>query len=384
MKRLSLTLIILVLIQSCSDQGSKLTDESYLISDDFQSYSLSKDLPKVRFSEVIETIELVRLEETSSSLLSYLNAIETSTNHLVFTSGKNLDVYVFNRNGDFEQKINRKGDGPEEYEDITDLWLEGDTIVVYSRKQKKVIRYDFEGNFIRADKLPNLAGHIYGYNKGYAMDMNYYPLNDTSYYRFVVFNDQIEPIQKYLKINSLIPQGLSFSNNSISSYKEGLLFHRMMNDTVYYFRDEKFTPLVHFDFGDEWYWKEIKEINPNFFAEIVASKAIWSTIMLMNERYVWVFPVEGINKKRASFLVGRATGVVRQVNMQKSLEGNYLGSALGWDNGKMVFTAQSVELSDLLSELSEDQIKFRKGTTLEEIESSENPVLMWVKFKEEY
>jgi hypothetical protein len=40
------------------------------------------------------------------------------------------------------------------------------------------------------------------------------------------------------------------------------------------------------------------------------------------------------------------------------------------------------DISPFLSELKEDQITFRQGTTLEEIKSSENPVLMWVKFKD--
>jgi hypothetical protein len=380
MKHINLVVFILLISLSCTDQESEGVSEGFLVSDDFQSYSLDKGTPKVRFSQVIESIELVRLEETSNSLLSNFYGIEANTNHLVFTSGKELDVFVFSQNGDFGRKINRKGSGPEEYEDITDLWLAGDTLFIHSRDQKKVVRYDLEGNFIEADRLPNSTGHIYSYKRGYAMEMSYYPINDTSFYRYAVFNQQLEPVAMYLPVEKLIPKGLDFSNNSISTYKEGLLFHRMMNDTVYYLRDEKFTPLVHFDFGEYWYWKEAREVNSDLMRLIQASEDIWSATMLMDDKYIWVFPVVGIGKKNASFLIERVTGLVRYVDMQKSSEGDYLGNALGWDNGKMIFIAQSTDLAELLSELSEDQINFRQGTTLEEIESSENPVLMWVKF----
>jgi hypothetical protein len=40
------------------------------------------------------------------------------------------------------------------------------------------------------------------------------------------------------------------------------------------------------------------------------------------------------------------------------------------------------DVADFLGELDEAQWQFKPGTTLEEIESSENPVLMWVTFED--
>lgn len=52
-----------------------------------------------------------------------------------------------------------------------------------------------------------------------------------------------------------------------------------------------------------------------------------------------------------------------------------------WEGNKLAMSLPSAELSPFLSELTEDQIVFSSGATLEEVESSENPVLIWVKFK---
>lgn len=356
--------------------------EVVTISDDFKSYTLDSELPAERFADLIESVEVMRLEETSNSLLSYIHEIHKTTDQLLLTSGKESDLFVFDLNGDFVRKINRQGDGPEEYSDITDLWLENDTIAIYSRNQRKVMKYDLKGDFIMVDKLPNQAGHIYSYRNGYAMEMNYYPINDTSYYRFVVLNRQLEPVNKYFEIESLIPQGLSFSNNSVTPYKDGVLFHRIMNDTIYYLRDEKLSPLVHFDFGKDWYWKEEREVKGDFLAVISTLDDVWNATSLVGDQHIWISPTIGIGRTSTYFLIDRATGRIEQIDLRKSSNDKSIGFAKGWDNDKMIFTVQSEDVREVVSKLSNDQIKFRQGTTLEEIESSENPVLMWVKFKE--
>ena len=67
---------------------------------------------------------------------------------------------------------------------ISDLWMEGDTLVIYSRNQRTVMRYDLEGDFISLKGCQIERVLILRYNDGYAMEMNYYPLNDTSYFRY--------------------------------------------------------------------------------------------------------------------------------------------------------------------------------------------------------
>tara|TARA_R110000796_G_scaffold74374_1_gene167266 strand:- start:244233 stop:245441 length:1209 start_codon:yes stop_codon:yes gene_type:complete len=384
MKQFSLFFLLLLVTFSCSKNASEKKNEAVVVTDDFKSYRLDRDLSLERFSDLIESVELVRMEETDNSLLSYIYDVHQSKDQLVFTSGRESNVFVFDLKGNFVRKINRKGEGPEEYLNITDLWLEGDTLAIYSRNQTSVKRYSLEGDFIRSEKLPASPGHLYTYNHGYAMEMNYRPINDTSYYRYATLDKDLKLIDMYQPVDKHIPAGLTLGTNSITPYKDGVTLHRMMSDTVYYLNDKGFAPLVHLEFGQDWYWNEGKDVTPDFVQVMQETEKVWTATAHIGDHLIWVFTYSGFSEGivAPSFLIDRALGIVHNVDMRKTDKSNNVAIPIGWDNEQMIFTIQSPNVASFLSEFNEDQIKFREGTTLEEIESSENPVLMWVKFKE--
>jgi len=82
------------------------------------------------------------------------------------------------------------------------------------------------------------------------------------------------------------------------------------------------------------------------------------------------------------FLINRLTGAIVSIDLRNQDDGRYTISPIKWEGNSFIGSIQSNDLSALINELDQSRIKFREGTTLEEIESSENPVLMWVKFKE--
>ncbi|WP_323757710.1 6-bladed beta-propeller [Roseivirga sp.] len=383
MKQFSLFFLLLLVTFSCSKNTSEEEIEAVVVTDDFKSYRLDMDLPVERFSDLIESVELVRMEETDNSLLSYIYAIDHTKGELVFTSGREDDVFVFDSKGNFVRKINRKGEGPEEYLNITDLWLEGDTLAIYSMNKSTVMRYNLEGDFIRSERLPASPGHVLSYNKGYAMDMNYRPINDTSRYRYATLDRNLKPNGMYLPVDNRMAIGISLSTNSVAPYKNGVILHRAMSDTVHYMSDKGFTPLLHLNFGNDWYWKESRDVTEQFVSEMGNTEKVWSADAKIGANRIWVLPYTGSVEGRVSpnFFIDRGAGTVHNVDMRKADKSNSVAIALRWDNEQMIFTIQSPDVASFLSELNEDQIKFRPSTTLEEIESSENPVLMWVKFK---
>ena len=387
MKKIVLSTLLTFIFFSCTSDNAK-EDESQTayVSDDFVSYNLDIDLPQQRFADLIESVEIVRLEETENSLLSYIRNLQKTENNLVFhTSGQESDVLVYDLNGSFLKKISKKGNGPEEYEDINDLWLENDTLIIYSRAKSEVIRYNLEGDFIRKDKLPQRVGHIYGYKDGYALEMNDYLIDDSSRYRYASLDKNFELSGLYLKVDDQMSEGMMwFSNNPIGPYKDGLTLFRMMSDTVYLLNENNFIPFVHFDFGSEWFWNEGRDLTGERNSEMQNTDKVWAAKAYFNNSRIWISPSSGYSQEKdpPSFLIDRSTGIIDAVDMRKGDKSKGIAYAMTWDNDQLIFTVQSPDMGSFLSELSEDQIKFRQGTTLEEIESSENPVLMWVKFKD--
>ena len=57
---------------SCSSGGSSDTPPTEVDTDAFKSYKIDVDSDKTPFSDLVESVELMRLEETDEALLSYL------------------------------------------------------------------------------------------------------------------------------------------------------------------------------------------------------------------------------------------------------------------------------------------------------------------------
>ena len=134
---LKTTLLILSisLIFSCSSSENESSKEIEAVSsDEFISYKLNEGVPKVKWSDLIDKIEITRLEETEETLLSYVRDVHvTDKDEVVFVSGSESNIYTFSPTGEFVFSMNRNGQGPEEYDGMQDYWLEGDTVAIYSR-----------------------------------------------------------------------------------------------------------------------------------------------------------------------------------------------------------------------------------------------------------
>jgi hypothetical protein len=108
--------------------------------DVFKVYELDTAGQKVRFADMIESVELMRLEETDASLLSFITELVETDDHYLLTSGRGGDLFFYSKEGKYEFKINREGEGPEEYLNIEDKWVSDDTLFVYSNRQNKLHR----------------------------------------------------------------------------------------------------------------------------------------------------------------------------------------------------------------------------------------------------
>ena len=132
------------------------------------SYSPKKELVLQDFMDV-EYIPL----ETNDEFINqgYVNAI--GEKYIIVTNYRNDgDIFVYNRKGKAIRKINRKGQGGEEYTYITNITLDEDynEIFVNDHFVKKIYVYDLDGNFKRSFKQKSDGGSrsyddIFNYDK---------------------------------------------------------------------------------------------------------------------------------------------------------------------------------------------------------------------------
>ena len=160
------TILLLVMTSCGSDNAS--TDGFITIDVTKSSYSPQKELVLQDFMDV-EYIPL----ETNDEFVNqgYVNAI--GEKYIIVTNYReDGDIFVYDRNGKAIRKINRKGQGGEEYISCLKIILdeENEELFINDFLARKIKVYDLEGNFKRSFKQKQegdtqFYGEIFNYDK---------------------------------------------------------------------------------------------------------------------------------------------------------------------------------------------------------------------------
>ena len=160
------TILLLVMTSCGSDNAS--TDGFITVDVTKSSYSPKKELVLQDFMDV-EYIPL----ETNDEFINqgYVNAI--GEKYIIVTNYReDGDIFVYDRNGKAIRKINRKGQGGEEYISCLKIILdeENEELFINDFLARKIKVYDLEGNFKRSFKQKQegdtqFYGEIFNYDK---------------------------------------------------------------------------------------------------------------------------------------------------------------------------------------------------------------------------
>lgn len=379
---------IALLLSSCggSEESSVTATAVTADVDAFKVYELDTIGPRVRFAETIEKVELMRLEETDDALLSYVGELISADDKYLLSSGKTGDIYFFSKAGEFLSKVNRQGEGPEEYTGVNDKWIHNNALFVYSKNQKSVKEYSLNGDFVEAHDVVLDAAQVVPYGDGYALDMNRGLIDDTLAYNVVLLNSDFKR-EELLAPFKPIPSsfGMSSEFNGFQPYNNDFVYLRTMSDTLFLLQNKDLKPLARFDFGKYWLWNDERLSDPAYdVVEIMQSNSlIWNLGVRVHSKWLYLNYMSSFLDTKA-MMIDRTTGAYRLLDFRSSADEKYTMNALHWEGDRLLFSISSASVADFLEELSEGQWQFREGTTLEEIESSENPVMMWVKLKDQW
>lgn len=374
-------LLGLILIVSCGNKKETLEDKSN--PDQFQSIVINRNPPELKFADLIEKVEVVKLEETEESLLGVIFNLTIHNDLIVIPNTKSNSLYFFNRKGEFIRQLNRNGDGPEEYSSLWSYWLKGDTVKIYDNDRSRVVSYDFEGEYLSELKLPKNATHVYENESGYWTDYSHRFTGDSTNYELVRYNHNMQEPIEFLPFNQPFGFPIVTTTNSMIPYKDALVYKQILNDSTYLIEGAGIKPFIHFDFGADFLWRDEKVLNNPSIAmnEIRDANKVWMIWPKIGEQLIYLTYNTSFEDS-FQMVIDRATGKQFSLDTRKNAEeklGLMFDQWLG--NNTMLIPINSLDLAELLEDLDESQYSFREGSSLDVIESSENPALMWVKFK---
>lgn len=372
----SFVLIASMLI-SCAK--SENNDNATNQVDEFRSYSIDMEMPSTRLADMIDTVILMRFEETENSFLRYVLTLSKFDQGFVVPTKGGLTV--FDERGNFSHNIHKMGIGPEEHGRIYDFWIEGDTISVFSKEDQYIKRYSMAGDFISSFRLPYFTQHVFPLENGFVYDLNYELFKDSIKSRLLLLNEKHELKDSFLPYTT-IPKMHVFSQfPSIKPYGDGATYLGVMSDSLYHIKNHQVKPLMHFNFGEKWYWdEEGKMMLASPLSERSKSK-VSDINTFLNREYVLLTARMRLSEP-SPFLIDRRSGEITLIDLSNKGDGRNSISFIAWDAGYLMASIHSNDIDELLEEVVPSRVKFKSGTTLEEIETSENPVLMWLKFKQ--
>ncbi|MBO6495122.1 MAG: 6-bladed beta-propeller [Roseivirga sp.] len=363
--------LVVFLLASCSGAKNEEGVHSQNL-ETFQSYQLSIDAERKSFSSIIESIEVVPLQETDNSLLTSASRVLRHRNEYLVINKGDEEIVFFDSEGKYLRTFHQLGQGPGEYQAINSIWIQDDELFIYERQRSIVFKYTLEGEFIDVEKLPFEAGHVIGYEDEYLVEFNYTIIEDSLMYKFGVLNSEMELTEKFLKTEEASDNIDMNPAPSVFSYSDGVLLTHMYSDSVYYYKQGQFKPFIHFDFGEDWYWENEEVFSKD---KLVSSNKAWETDMSLSEKYAYVWTVVGYSHYDY-FIIDRTTGKSVRVDLRKDSNFSSIVTDLGWEEDKWLVSMLPEDLFQLCEELDHEL------PNLDQLSRSENPSLVKVTFKD--
>lgn len=239
----------------CGCQSSKDDSQKVCTTIHVETETMAE---RVKLSEIASG-SLIVLPTSDSLLLNEINRIYMKDNFVYLADPSSL--YKFSESGESLGHISCQGNGPEEYNNISDFQIDGDQAWIMSRNNKKIGRYSWnnrqtacidknlwmENIYLSGDTMYVYTGNDMG--------------NDNS---FQIHSFAIASYENMNGLHMIDKNKAEYlfikSKNIFHQSEEGCYFNQLFNDTVYCLTSKECKPEFVMDF-------EGKNIPSSFFAK---------------------------------------------------------------------------------------------------------------------
>ncbi|MDL2243878.1 6-bladed beta-propeller [Parabacteroides sp. OttesenSCG-928-J18] len=195
---------------------------------------------ELSLDDICESVEYVPLETTEENLIKYISQVVVADEIILVVHDNKCSLY--SRDGKYLRQIGSQGGGPNEYNSIVRLFLDGDEIVLIDHA-RRLIRYNRNGEFSGSYKMdvPSFDDFYmfdkdlyitYHDNKSGSDKIRFYFLDTT-----LSVVDSVPYTQQYES-----EKGISvrfYTSNILSKYVDRVHCKEMLNDTIFSIDREK-------------------------------------------------------------------------------------------------------------------------------------------------
>lgn len=245
------------------------------------------DTIQLQLSSLIESCEVVKLQNTTDALFDRAWHTEISDNYICIKSYGQLPAKLYDKNGQFLRNIGSIGRGPGEYATLNGIQFnhKGDMIFLLPfGTTRKILVYDISGNHIKDIPLTFTQRKFKAFfSPDSIITVFSMPFeNDSAICYQQTFDGKL--IQKISPPSYLINQsfdGEVFTNYLTPEYD----LYNTASDTLYHYNIEKniLEPKFAKDFGDKKYTSVSREI-PGYYYFYFYSREIGAKNILVDKK----------------------------------------------------------------------------------------------------
>lgn len=196
----------------------------------------------------------VKLATEDSCLVGQIDKMCYVNDHIIIGSDNNTLLF-FNKDGAFDHKICRQGDGPNEYIHISDFSVDGkkNIVSILDTRKKQLLQYDWYGNFVGATSLDYWVIGFQPLNDSINILYSGNQISTDNKYKLALYDSYSHIISdRFYPISPMKSDYLHMhSANNFSRYGNEVLFCELYNDTIYSVSSSGCVPLYYIDFGDK-------------------------------------------------------------------------------------------------------------------------------------
>ncbi|MBR9777466.1 MAG: 6-bladed beta-propeller [Cytophagales bacterium] len=219
-----------------------------------------------KFSEVFNKVNYITVQlPLESSIGQADKVIITEDNIFIGDFYQNPKVIILDKEGNFLSCINAFGEGPGEYTQINDFVIHHEDPKVLILSTKKILAFDFNGNFVEELDRPISGGYKFLATKKDEL-IFYVPPNissaDPKHGDNILFSYENQKVHPFFTSKFMEEKIPFFADRNILVYLDNkTFFTKHFSDTIYVFEGKELKEKMYLDFENS------RKLKLNIFQE---------------------------------------------------------------------------------------------------------------------
>lgn len=377
-------ILYLILLSSCiehKEEKNKLNGNEPIVELNISNIFFNKNSD---YSSIIDSIEVIKLETNANSLIGSIRKIEFQ-NEKFYVSDDSQVLLIFDNNGHYCNKLNKRGKGPGEYLEMRDFFIDKDgSIKVLS--YNTILTYDLNLKFIEQKAI-----HVTSTTGREINPVNFLPNCDFTFLYTGSFglrnlksgkdnalyciDNKNKIVNEYFPIFSKSTMGHQnfYRSNDLVNFT-----NTYGNDTIYQIYDDYLVPKVYINFMDNRITeKDMMEDHAALY-NMICENGLCGNVMNVyeNSNYLCFKFTKGRSPKQGLF--NKKTKEIKVINIGKSLPFPKI-TVEGLINSSFFTTIDFYMLKSLTDEKPYND--FINTYNLLNLKETDNPLIIKLNFK---